>query len=123
MQPPKILHYRCYRGFNNALFQNDLMHAVSIIGLTSISCKQFEDIFIGTLNKHAPPKKRYIRANNSPFMNNNIYKAIMVRSKLRNKHFKLKTEESYIAYKKQRNYCVSIIRKAKYEFFEHLNPN
>ena len=57
MQPPKILHYRCYRGFNKALFQNDLMHAVSIIGLTSISCKQFEDIFIGTLNKHAPPKK------------------------------------------------------------------
>ena len=45
----------------------------------------------------------------------------MVRSKLRNKYCKLKTEESYIAYKKQRKYCVSIIRKAKYEFFEHLN--
>ena len=56
-------------------------------------------------------------------MNNNIYKAIMVRSRLRNKSLKLKTEESKNAYRKQRNYCVSLIRKAKCNFYEHLDPN
>ena len=35
-----------------------------------------------TLNKHAPMKIKYIRANNSPFMNNDLSKAIMVRSRL-----------------------------------------
>ena len=74
-----------------------------------------------TLNKHAPLKTRYVRANNSPFMNNDIYKAIMVRSILRNKYLNLKTEESKNAYRKQRNYCVSLIRKAKCNLYEHLD--
>ena len=122
-QVPKILNYRNYKRFNNELFQNDLMFEISKIGLNSICCQQFENIFMLTLNKHAPSKTRYVRANNSPFMNNNIYKAIMVRSRLRNKYLKLKTEESKIAYRKQRNYCVSLIRKAKCNFYEHLDPN
>ena len=75
-----------------------------------------------TLSKHVPSKIRYVRAINSPFMNNDIYKAIMVRSRLRNKYLKLKMEESKNAYKKQRNHCVSIIRKAKCNFYENLDP-
>ena len=93
-QVPKILNYRNYKRFNNEIFQNDLMFEISKIGLNSICCQQFENIFMLTLNKHAPSKTRYVRANNSPFMNNNIYKAIMVRSRLRNKYLKLKKEES-----------------------------
>ena len=60
------------------------MYEISKIGLNNINCEQFENIFMLTLNKHAPSKIRYVRANNSPFMNNDIYKAIMVRSRLRN---------------------------------------
>ena len=33
-----------------------------------------------------------------------------------------KTIESRNAYKKQRNYCVSLLRKTKKEFYENLNP-
>ena len=68
-------------------------------------------------------KIKYIRANNSPFMNNELSKAIMVRSRLRNTYLKLKTIESRDAYKRQRNYCVSLLRKIKKNFYEHLNPN
>ena len=121
-QVSKILSYRNYKRFNNTLFQNDLMYEISNIGLKNICCKQFENIFMLTLNKHAPLKTRYVRANNSPFMNNDIYKAIMVRSRLRNKYLNLKTEESKNAYRKQRNCCVSLIRKAKCNFYEHLDP-
>ena len=74
------------------------------------------------LNKHAPMKKRYIRANNSPFMTNTIYKAIMLRSKLQNKSRRLKTIEFREAYKRQRNICVSLIRDAKKNFYENLIP-
>ena len=52
-------------------------------------------------------KIKYIRANNSPFMNNELSKATMVRSRLRNKYLKSNTIESRDAYKKQRNHCIS----------------
>ena len=76
-----------------------------------------------TLNRHAPPKKRYLRSNNAPFMNKTLAKAIMVRSRLRNKYLKLKTCESRDAYKKQRNLCVALLRETKKIFYENLNPN
>ena len=41
-------------------------------------------------------KIKYIRANNSPFMNYKLSKAIMVRSRLINKYLKLKTIEMLI---------------------------
>ena len=47
-----------------------------------------------------PMKINYIRANNSSFMNNELSKAIIVRSRLRNKYLKFKTIESRNAYKK-----------------------
>ena len=39
-------------------------------------------------NKHAPIKRKYIRANEAPFMTKDLHKAIMKRSKLRNKFLK-----------------------------------
>ena len=53
-------------------------------------------------------------------MINTLCKAIMVRSRLRNKYLKLKTKESQEAYKKQRNLCVSILRESKKCFYENL---
>ena len=40
-------------------------------------------------------------------MDKELNKAIMIRSKLRNKFLKLKIEENRFAYAKQRNYCVN----------------
>ena len=77
-------------------------------GFHDISCEEFETLFMITLTNHAPMKIKYIRANNSPFMNNELSKAIMVRSRLRNKYLKLKTMESRDAYKKTKKLlCIS----------------
>ena len=121
-QTPKILNYRNYRYFNNEIFRNDLLKELSKMAFSNISCEAFERLFMKILNKHAPMNKRYIRANNSPFMTNTIYKAIMLRSKLRNKFRRLKTIEFREGYKRQRNICVSLIRDAKKSFYENLNP-
>ena len=83
----------------------------------------FNFISMASLDKYAPQKKRLVRANNSPFMTDELYKAIMVRSRLRNKFLKLKTMESSIKYKKQRNFCVSLLRKTKKKFYGNLYPN
>ena len=63
---------------------------------SDISFADFRSEFLYLLGKHAPFKKRYIRANQ---------KNVMARSNLRNKFLKLKTEENRVAYAKQRNYC------------------
>ena len=73
------------------------------------------------LGKHAPVKKRYIRANQKNFMDKELNQAIMVRSRLRNKFLKLKTEENRFAYAKQRNYCVKLLQQKKRQYFQNLN--
>ena len=65
------------------------------------------------LHIHAPIKKHYIRANQGIFMNKTLQKAVMTRFRLRNKFLKNKTQSNETAYKKQRNYCVSLSRKEK----------
>ena len=74
-----------------------------------------------TLNKHAPKKTKYVRGNHAPFMNREILRAIMKRTRLRNKFIKAKTAENKFAYNKQRNYCVSLLRKSKKSYFENLD--
>ena len=122
-QEPIIFNYRNYKRFNHDQFRNDLLYEFSKRGLRDISCEEFQFLFMTTLNIHAPMKIKYIRANNSPFMNNDLSKAIMVRSRLRNKFLKLKTNESREAYKTQRNYCVSLLRQVKKKFYETFSPN
>ena len=121
-QTPNILSYRNYKYFNNAHFRIELLHELSNHEIFGMDYSKFENIFMNILNRHAPLKKRYLRANNAPFMNKNLTKAIMVRSRLRNKFLKYKTSESRDAYKKQRNYCVTLLRETKISFYENLNP-
>ena len=74
-------------------------------------------------NKHAPLKSKSIRANENPFMTKELRKAIMVRSKLRNKLNKKKTLDAKLTYNKQRNYCTSFLRRTKKEYYEKINPS
>ena len=75
------------------------------------------------MEKHVPLKQKYLRANQGPFMTKELQKAIMLRSKLRNSLNKLKTEEAYKEYKKQRNICTYILRKAKRDYYSSLDPS
>ena len=54
-------------------------------------------------------------------MNNKLNKAIMNRSRLRNRFLKNKTEENKKAYNRQRNYVVSLLKKSKHEYYNNLN--
>ena len=63
---------------------------------------------IKLLNNHAPIKKKYKRGNQMPFVTEDLSKAIMKRSTLRNNYLKNKIDTNRMLYKKQRNYCVSL---------------
>ena len=74
------------------------------------------------MDKHAPIKKKYLRANNANFVTKQLRKAIMKRSKLRNDFLKDRNDASQSAYRKQRNLCVTFLRKAKKQYFSNLEP-
>ena len=61
----------------------------------------------------APIKQKHMRSNQSPFMNKGSHKAIITRAKLRNRFLKEPIPLNGLAYKKHRNYCVSLMRENK----------
>ena len=83
--------------------------------------EKFCEMSIKVLNKHAPTKKKYQRGNQIPFVTKDISKAIMKKSELRNNYLKDKTDANRMLYKKQRNYCVSLLRKSKTNYFANLD--
>ena len=54
-------------------------------------------------------------------MNKVLSKAVMNRSRLRNKFTKDPTIDNEKSYKKQRNYCVNLFKKEKKKFFENID--
>ena len=77
--------------------------------------------FLNVLNRFVPLKKKYLRPNHSRFVNKELNKAITERSRLRNEYLKNKTRAARIAYNKQRNVCVSILRKSEKCYYENLD--
>ena len=78
------------------------------------ACKRILDI-------HAPRQKKYARGNHMPFINKALYKKIMTRTRLRNKFLKNRSEKNNKKYSKQCNYCVSLLRKSKSDYFGNTN--
>ena len=62
-----------------------------------------------------------MRFNNNTFMSIALRKAIMCSSKFKYICNKYRTEENWANYKKQRNFCVNLLRKTKAEYFQKLN--
>ena len=68
-------------------------------------------------------KRKYVRANEAPFMTKELHKAIMKRSRLRNKFLKNKNEINRNNYNVQRNYCKKLLKTRKKQYFNNLNTS
>ena len=102
---PKLINYRDYRNFRNDVCIGLSKH----IPVDSMSYDTFDSVVKQVLNEHAPIKKKYVRANDGPFVTKAFRKAVMLRTKLRNKYNKERTKETERAFKKQRNRCVKLL--------------
>ena len=83
--------------------------------------KRLCELSVDVLNKYAPRKKKYPRGNQMPFFIKELSKEIMTRSRLRNKYLKTRNEQNRAMHVKQRNYCVSLLRKSKKKYYENLD--
>ena len=66
-------------------------------------------------------KKRYIRANDSPFINRTLCNAFMLRTRLKNRYNKNRTADDWDAFRRQRDFCVKLSRKVKRDFYNQLD--
>ena len=97
-----VIQYRCFKNFDNIIFRFELREALS----KSIDCESFTTLYTQTFNRHAPIKKKTLRANQVPYMTKTLRKAIMRRSNLENKFLKnvtpriklhIRSKETYVA--------------------------
>ena len=117
-----IIHYRKFKDFNSDAFIKDFKTLLSeSFNEETIPFQALRESVNAALEKHAPSKTRYTRANQAPYMNKKLSKKIMKRSRLRNKFLNTKSDLDRKAYNKQRNYVVSLLRKENKEFYGNLN--
>ena len=93
-QKPRILNYRNYKFFNNTLFRDQVSNKLmnSKLEISDKDLKHFKENCLSVVNTIAPLKSRFIRANQAPFINKEIQRGVMVRSKLRKKFLKSRSE-------------------------------
>ena len=115
----KVINYRDYRNFSNEEFRQQVLK--DILKATQngdiVSYESFLSICQQALESRAPKKQKYVRSNHSPFIN----KTIMDRSRLRKKSLKTRSNEDKKAYNTQRNYCLTLVRKAKKDYYNNLH--
>ena len=80
----------------------------------------FHLAFKTALDRFAPLKQKVLRNNNQPFMTKTLRKAIMNRSKSKNKFNKQRNAKIWFDYKQQRNYCSNLLKESKTRHFNNL---
>ena len=115
---PKIIEYRNYRYFRNNRFRASLLQGLSS---NNISFESFLSTCNNIFDKEASRKKMRERGNHLPFMNKTFFKAIMLKTKIRNIFLKSRSEEDKDNYRieqiicVQRFYCGSLNERSNYD--------
>ena len=119
---PRIIEYRDYSKYNTLDFRRDINDTINKLS-SKMNFDSMNTAMVKVLDQHAPIKKKYIRANDGKFMTKELKKAIMHRSKLKNKFNRNRTDDNWNKYKQQRNKCVAMLRRTKLHYYKHLDTH
>ena len=102
-QKPIKIQYRDYSRFDADKFLrqlNDEIYRTSAVSedCPDIAYNTFAEKFCNGVNKHAPLKNKTIRESQAPFMNKELAKAIMTRSRLKNIFIKDENKQNWQAF-------------------------
>ena len=120
----KIITNRDQKRFNQHHFLRDLDSRLLSKEIRELyrNCdepyKKLSEIFNDIRNRHAPLKQKQVTRNHAPFMNKDLNKKIMNKSKAKNKYLNWPSRENFISYKRTKNKCNSSTKKAKRDFFK-----
>ena len=119
---PKFDTYRDFKKFKNERLMDSLKLTLNSQDVNYTKNPQlFFELCQNELDHHASRKKKYLRGYNKTFMTKVWSKSIMERTRLRNIFLKNPFVAYKLAYTKQRNFSVSLLRKVKREYFANLN--
>ena len=120
---PTLIQYRDYKNFNEDIFLNDLskFEENSDIEDPNILYEHFLTFFQKNVEKHAPTKEKTLRGNEKGFADRLLRNAWYKRSRLRNNFNKNKSSENWEKYRKQRNLCTTLKRRALSRYFRKKN--
>ena len=106
---PRIVQYRDYTQFSTDNFRKKLLENLSLenINTNSNGLEKFLQICINTLEQMAPRKKNTYVAITCDFLVKNYL------VQLRNRYLKKTPSQNKRPYTKQRNFCISLLRKTK----------
>ena len=112
---PRQITYRDYKKFDFLKFNNEVKNVLAIENAGN--CTKFDEKFLEVLDKYARLKRKLLRANHASYVPKVLRKAIMRRSYLEKVYFKNRTENSLIAFKKQKKtFAVDCMKKKKRNF-------
>ena len=94
------LIYRAFKNFSNQQLRTGLVKELNEDNVGASQFELFQVISLGFLNKLTLLKKKNLRNNQSSFITREVRKAIMNRSRLRNKFLKTKSQECKQDYNK-----------------------
>ena len=80
----------------------------------------FTKVFRLVLDKDAPLKVKKVRGNRGPFMTKELSKAIMNKSKIRNKYQKQLSKENVLALKEAKKFCNKLTKPVKKAYFRKV---
>ena len=119
--PRKSITYRDQKYFNQDHFLRDLDSRL-LQGELYRNCnepyKKLPKIFNDILNHHTPLNQKQVRVNHAPLMTKDLNKAIINKSKAKEKKFNWPSKEHFISYKRTRKKSNSLTKKAKTDFFK-----
>ncbi len=121
----KRVTYRNYKYFNESDFLSDvrMTNFETDNGTADDAYDHITKTFRALVDKHAHLKTKVLRGNTAPFMNRGLRKGIYTRSRLQKKFKKHPSKENEIKFKKQRNKCVSLRKKAIRNHFKNATSN
>ena len=97
---PRQINYKDYKKFDSLKFNKELKNVLTIENIDD--CTKFDEKNLEVLDKHAPLKRKLLRANHASYPSKASLKAIMRRSYLEKVYFKNRTENSLRAFEKQK---------------------
>ena len=108
--PSKKVEYGNYKKFNVKNFLGELdqeMIQGEIYKSNNDMYSTFSDVFRSVLDRHALLKRKTIRGNQGSFMTKQLSKAIVNRSKLRNRYIKWLSRDNVLDYKKAKTHAIT----------------
>ena len=124
-QKTNIVMYRNYKHISDEAFMLDVKNSITQMTFENINLEfdRLKTALDEVIQRHAPINRRYVWANQAPFINKKINKEIVKRSCLRNTFLSRKSDIDRMTYNKQRDLCESLVTSEKKNFFSNINTN